>query len=84
MASYTKPRSLELLNFLGVLPDIFEHAVPFWDMRLYKLPGGTEPIRTWPLAPRKDASPSVPWVRHAEMSRISGVDVIIYDSSQTA
>lgn len=64
MIFYAQPRSLEAFNFLGILPDILKNAVPMYPMRLFKLPGGTEVIRTWEIFPHRDPVPSVPWVRH--------------------
>ncbi|CDO69064.1 hypothetical protein BN946_scf184992.g13 [Trametes cinnabarina] len=54
----THARTLEVYRFLGLLDDYLDVAVPMPQMRSYKLPGGTEPSRTWrlwePIPPTPD------------------------------
>ncbi|OJT13451.1 Pentachlorophenol 4-monooxygenase [Trametes pubescens] len=51
-------RSLEVYHFLGLLEDIHKVITPIIPMRSYKLPEGTEVIRTWkiwePVQPTPD------------------------------
>ncbi|KAI9067760.1 hypothetical protein FKP32DRAFT_1619747 [Trametes sanguinea] len=53
-----QPRSLEIYHFLGMLDDYLRVATPLPEMRAYKLPGGTEALRTWrvqdPIPPTPD------------------------------
>lgn len=56
-----QPRSLEVFNYLGVLQDIMALARPWVPRRVYKLPGGTQPLKTVHLAPPQSPTPSVPF-----------------------
>ncbi|KAL7284261.1 hypothetical protein ACG7TL_001543 [Trametes sanguinea] len=56
----TQPRSFEIYQFLGLLEDYRRAAHPLPQMRAYKLPGGTEPAKTWNLFERKPPSPDRP------------------------
>ncbi|TFK51512.1 monooxygenase [Heliocybe sulcata] len=55
------PRTLEVYNFLGVLPDILGKAVPLPKNHVYKLPGGTEVLKELVRAPRSYPTPGIPF-----------------------
>ncbi|TFY57069.1 hypothetical protein EVJ58_g7248 [Rhodofomes roseus] len=57
------PRTLELFNYLDVLPDVWEKGIPFSPFQHYKLPGGVEPLGKpyWPVDPATP-TPSIPWI----------------------
>ncbi|OBZ66867.1 Pentachlorophenol 4-monooxygenase [Grifola frondosa] len=55
------PRTLELYNLLGILPDVLDGGMSVPPMRIYKLPGGVEPIKTFQLSPHMDPTPSIPY-----------------------
>ncbi|PCH36572.1 monooxygenase [Wolfiporia cocos MD-104 SS10] len=57
---YVQPRTLEYYNLLGVLPDILERGIPVVPIRIYKLPGGTEPIKTFPMVEFEENTPAIP------------------------
>ena len=57
-----QPRSVELFRSLGVLSDMQQFARGLPPMRSYKLPGGTEPIRTWNLVEIAETTPDRPHV----------------------
>ncbi|CCM05219.1 uncharacterized protein FIBRA_07429 [Fibroporia radiculosa] len=54
-------RSLELYNFLGVLGDIQAKALPVVPMRIYKMPEGVEPIKTFRLDEAVPPTPATPY-----------------------
>lgn len=56
------PRSMELYNLLGVWPDIQHRAKVPPLMRVYKLPGGVEPVVTFAMDPHVDPTPSTPFM----------------------
>ncbi|CDO77544.1 hypothetical protein BN946_scf184912.g43 [Trametes cinnabarina] len=58
----TQPRSLEIYRFLGLLDDYLRVAQPMPPFRAYKLPGGTEPLRTWTLVETPQPTPDRPLV----------------------
>jgi hypothetical protein len=63
-----QPRSLELLRSVNVLDDIRAELVPIREMRDYKIPGGTEVVRSFPTsAAGPPPSPDIPY---ASTSRI--------------
>lgn len=70
MALYHKPRSIELYNLLGVWPDIQYRAKIPPLMRVYKLPGGVEPVVTFAIDPHDDPTPSTPFVSLSQSSAI--------------
>ncbi|TFK90333.1 hypothetical protein K466DRAFT_543631 [Polyporus arcularius HHB13444] len=43
------PRTLEIFRFLGVAQDARRLGGPLMPMQLYKLPGGTQPVRQWKI-----------------------------------
>lgn len=55
------------MNLLETLSDIERYAAPIPQMRSYKLPGGTQPLKTWDLMAPLEPSPSCPYVRHEPM-----------------
>ena len=55
-------RTLEMFHFLGILPDALKTGGPVPTMRSYKLPGGTEVLRTWGMVEEKQATPDRPYV----------------------
>ncbi|TFK47801.1 hypothetical protein OE88DRAFT_1665414 [Heliocybe sulcata] len=55
------PRTVEIYNSLGVLPDILQVAVPLPLNREYKLPGGTEVKRDFSMCPRSHSTPGIPF-----------------------
>ncbi|TFK47804.1 monooxygenase [Heliocybe sulcata] len=56
-----QPRTLEVYNSLGVLPDILTGAVPMPINRIYKLPGGTEVMKDFRMCPRSYPTPGIPF-----------------------
>lgn len=67
---HNKPRSMELYNLLGVWPDIQHRAKVPPLMRVYKLPGGVEPVVTFAMDPHVDPTPSTPFVSLSQSSAI--------------
>lgn len=60
----SQPRTLEILNCLGVLNDVRAKAIVVPnERRVYKLPGGTEPLKTVNMLQHDDPTPSTPIVR---------------------
>lgn len=57
-----QPRTLEIYHFLRVLDDIVEGGQPLKEMAVYKLPEGTEIVKTVPLMAALPSTPSVPLV----------------------
>ncbi|PCH36626.1 monooxygenase [Wolfiporia cocos MD-104 SS10] len=55
-----QPRTLDLYNLLGVLPDILAKGTPMAAIRIYKLPGGTEPIKTVYINPHEEPTAAIP------------------------
>ncbi|KZT18997.1 hypothetical protein NEOLEDRAFT_1142708 [Neolentinus lepideus HHB14362 ss-1] len=56
----TMPRTLEVYNYLGLLPDILKSAVPLPVNRMYKLPGGSEVEKEFYMYPRTP-TPGIPF-----------------------
>ncbi|GBE86251.1 predicted protein [Sparassis crispa] len=69
-------RTLEVLHFLGVLPDIQAKAIPMKPRRLYKLPRGVEPIDTRYMLPPMDPTPSVPFVNALMLGQESSESIL--------
>ncbi|KZT07594.1 monooxygenase [Laetiporus sulphureus 93-53] len=57
-----QPRTLEVYNLLGVLPDILQQGIPFAKLQLYKLPGGVEIEKAFWMIPPLVPSPSKPYI----------------------
>ncbi|TFY58683.1 hypothetical protein EVJ58_g6268 [Rhodofomes roseus] len=56
-----QPRTLEVLNYLGVLNDVLAKAIISpTQRRVYKLPGGTEPLKTVTMLQYDKPTPSTP------------------------
>ncbi|EMD32572.1 hypothetical protein CERSUDRAFT_126688 [Gelatoporia subvermispora B] len=55
------PRTLELYNYLGVLPDIVHAAIAVPPSRIYKLPGGTEVAKEFYMLPYLEPTSAVPF-----------------------
>ncbi|KAH9944589.1 monooxygenase [Amylocystis lapponica] len=64
-------RSLELYNYLGVLPDILAKAKSPPPMRKYKLPGGVEPLSTFHISPPVTPTPACPYLNSAMLGQES-------------
>ncbi|KZT05380.1 monooxygenase [Laetiporus sulphureus 93-53] len=56
------PRSLELYNYLGVLPDMQAEGVSLIPNRVYKLPGGVEVLKEFYMQTPQDPTPDVPYI----------------------
>ncbi|KAH9834127.1 monooxygenase [Rhodofomes roseus] len=54
------PRSLELYQYLGLLPEILKRGRPLLPSLVYKLPGGTDIMKEFYLAEPKETTPSTP------------------------
>lgn len=72
-----QPRTLEMLKILGVNPPIDSLCVPLPKMRSYKMPGGIEPLSTWTLVKKLDASPYIPFVSSIRVCEIISEDLIM-------
>ncbi|OBZ66925.1 Pentachlorophenol 4-monooxygenase [Grifola frondosa] len=55
------PRTLEYYNLLGILPDVLNGGASRRFIRIYKLPGGVEPLKTFEMAPHVDPTPAIPY-----------------------
>ncbi|KZT64850.1 monooxygenase [Daedalea quercina L-15889] len=56
-----QPRTLEVFNFLRVLPDVLQQGRLLQPMRVYKLPGGTEVATTMNISPIEEDTPLKPF-----------------------
>lgn len=59
---FVQPRSQELYEFLGIMDELRPIGRPTPQMRLYKLPGGTEILRTWDMVEKLESTPMEPYV----------------------
>ncbi|CCM01286.1 uncharacterized protein FIBRA_03335 [Fibroporia radiculosa] len=57
-----QPRTLEVYNLLGVLPDVYARGLPLTQMCFYKLPGGVEPLKAFYMVPPEEPTLSVPYI----------------------
>ncbi|KAJ3862909.1 FAD binding domain-containing protein [Lentinula novae-zelandiae] len=57
-----QPRSLEMHHFLGTLPDFLSVAQSIPICTIYKIPGGTEILKTFELNPREEPKPDTPYI----------------------
>ncbi|KAH9943980.1 monooxygenase [Amylocystis lapponica] len=64
-------RSIELYNYLGVLPDILAKAKTPPQIRKYKLPGGVEPLSTFHMALPETPTPACPYPNRALLGQES-------------
>ncbi|PCH36622.1 FAD/NAD(P)-binding domain-containing protein [Wolfiporia cocos MD-104 SS10] len=56
-----QPGTLDLYDFLGVLPDVLAKGTPMVAIRIYKLPGGTEPIKTVYVNSAEEPTAAIPY-----------------------
>lgn len=56
---------MELMRLIGARPDIQQASHSQVTMRSYKLPGGTEPLRTWNIVEHFEPTPACPYVRQS-------------------
>ncbi|KAH7925393.1 hypothetical protein BV22DRAFT_1129057 [Leucogyrophana mollusca] len=70
------PRSLELYNLLGILPDILESSAASLPMQSYELPGGTEPLKTWRMSPIEEPTSGTPWPNAAMIAQARTVTIL--------
>lgn len=56
-----QPRTLDIFNYLDVLPDILAKGRDLPLSRFYKLPGGVVPEKTFHMMPPADPTPSIPY-----------------------
>ncbi|KAJ3933153.1 MAG: FAD binding domain-containing protein [Lentinula lateritia] len=57
-----QPRSLEMHHFLGTLPDFLDVGKVLPPCTVYKLPGGTEILKTFEMIPYEEARPDIPYI----------------------
>ncbi|KAJ3862910.1 hypothetical protein EV359DRAFT_65254 [Lentinula novae-zelandiae] len=57
-----QPRSLEMHYFLGTLPDFLDVGKVLPPCTVYKLPGGTEILKTFEMIPYEEARPDIPYI----------------------
>lgn len=57
-----QPRTFELFQTLGMVDEVQKHTTPIPTMRAYKLPGGTDPVKTWDLYQKEKTYPDRPYV----------------------
>ena len=50
------------MQFLGILQDVEEVSTEIPRMKMYKLPGGTETLKTWNMIEDVATTPSAPFV----------------------
>ncbi|CCM05220.1 uncharacterized protein FIBRA_07430 [Fibroporia radiculosa] len=55
-------RTLEIFSHLGILQDILAIALNGFPRRVYKLPGGTDPLKTVSMSPSDQPTPSTPYI----------------------
>ncbi|KAJ7680011.1 FAD binding domain-containing protein [Mycena rosella] len=71
-----QPRTLELLQTLGLLPDVQAAATPIPTMRAYKLPGGMDPVKTWDLYEKGRVWPDRPHANGACLQQSTLEEII--------
>ncbi len=57
-----QPRSMELYNYLGVLPDLMEAGQTLKRRCAYEMPGGIKPAKIFDLIPYAEPTPAIPYV----------------------
>ncbi|KAJ3923576.1 FAD binding domain-containing protein [Lentinula edodes] len=57
-----QPRTLEMHHFLGTLPDFLNVAQSMPPCTIYKIPGGTEILKTFELNPHEEPKPDTPYI----------------------
>ncbi|PCH36607.1 hypothetical protein WOLCODRAFT_127398, partial [Wolfiporia cocos MD-104 SS10] len=70
------PRTLEVYNLLGVLPDVRARALTGLRNRAYKLPGGVEPLKTYYMDPPAEPSPAVPYPNLVSLGQASVAEIL--------
>ncbi|KAH9922913.1 uncharacterized protein B0H18DRAFT_1120636 [Fomitopsis serialis] len=73
-----QPRTLEIFNYLGVLDDIVAKGIDAPKLRrVYKLPGGVEPLKTVNMLQYDEPTPSTPIIAHrsATLRKANGVHI---------
>ncbi|KIM91474.1 hypothetical protein PILCRDRAFT_655 [Piloderma croceum F 1598] len=63
------PRTFELFQLLGMFDDVQRLATPAPTMCAYKLPGGTQPVKTWDLFEQEDVWPDRSYTNVACLSQ---------------
>ena len=58
-----QPRTLELYNLLGVMPDLLKGGKFLIPRCVYEMPGGRKPEKIYDMSPFQEPTPSVPFVR---------------------
>ncbi|KAL1694009.1 FAD binding domain-containing protein [Schizophyllum commune] len=56
-----QPRTIEVLNLLGVLDDFWKRSINLKKLRLYEMPGATKVAKEIALEPIVDPTPDKPW-----------------------
>ncbi|KAJ3923577.1 FAD binding domain-containing protein [Lentinula edodes] len=57
-----QPRSLEMHHFLGTLPDFLDVGKVLPPCAVYKIPGGTEILKTFDMIPYEEPRPDIPYI----------------------
>ena len=57
-----QPRTLEIYNYLGMLPEYISNGALMAPRCVYEMPGGVKPIKVFDMAPYQEPTPSVPFV----------------------
>ncbi|KAF8827023.1 hypothetical protein HHX47_DHR5000984 [Lentinula edodes] len=57
-----QPRSLEMHHFLGTLPDFLDVGKVLPPCAVYKIPGGTEILKTFEMIPYEEPRPDIPYI----------------------
>lgn len=57
-----QPRTLEIYNYLGMLPDYLNNGSLLVQRCVYEMPEGIKPIKIFDMSPHGDPTPSVPYV----------------------
>ena len=57
-----QPRTLELLNYIGALPDVLNGGSLLHKRAIYEVPGGRKVLKVVDLSPYEEPTPSVPYV----------------------
>ncbi|KAL1662103.1 FAD binding domain-containing protein [Schizophyllum commune] len=56
-----QPRTIEVLNLLGVIDDFWKRSINLKKLRLYEMPGATKVAKEIALEPVVDPAPDKPW-----------------------
>ncbi|CCL99757.1 uncharacterized protein FIBRA_01779 [Fibroporia radiculosa] len=55
-----QPRTLEIYQFLGALPDVKANGIPVLPFRAYKIGGGDDCVKTFYMSPPTEPTPAIP------------------------